>query len=241
MSLKKLATACAGVAIAACISTAPAQAQGNWSGFYFGGSVGAAWGGVDYTKSFPGFPAFTENFGHDVSDVIGGGHIGIQHQMGQWVLGAEMALSGIGMDSKITYALQPPAFERADVNWLLAITGKIGYTWDPKWLVYMKVGYASANVTAHLFRPDNGVVEIGGTEREHGWTIGVGLDYRLTEHVALGLEYNYYGLSGDDRQARLSNGNPINTTNLDADIHAVTARLTILFGRRAPVVAPPLK
>ncbi|MCB1548270.1 MAG: porin family protein [Hyphomicrobiaceae bacterium] len=236
--MRKVLAACAGVALAASVAAAPAQAQRSWSGFYFGGSVGAAWGNVDYTRAFPGFPAFTENFGHDISDVIGGGHVGIQHQMGQFVIGAEASLSGIGMDSKVGYALQPPTFDRADVNWLLAVTGKIGFAFSPQWLFYVKGGYASADVTAHLFRPDNGVVERGGTKREHGWTVGAGLDYRLTQHVVLGVEYNYYTFDGDNRVAALSNGNPITTTNLDTDIHAVTARLTILFGRRAPAVEP---
>lgn len=235
---KAIGVACA--ALLTLYGSASASAQDNsWSGLYIGAHVGGAWSSIDYTRDFPGFVGFAENFSHGLDGVHAGGHIGLQHQFGSVVLGVEASLSGTEANSKIGYALQQPAFDRAEIASLYAVSGKIGFTGSPRWMAYLKGGFASGDVTATLFRPDNGVFEIGTSKREHGWTIGGGLDYRLSSNLILGIAYDYVTLDTGDRSALLNNGNPITTTNMDVESHAVTARLSFLFGR--PAASEPMK
>src|SRR5262252_8228067 len=63
----------------------------NWSGFYVGGYVGGAWGNSVTVTDVGGFNAPAgHQWSYDLdSSVIGGGTIGLNYQVGQWVWGIE--------------------------------------------------------------------------------------------------------------------------------------------------------
>src|ERR1700754_4405067 len=94
MKLRSFVLACAlslgaGSALAAdlpqrMVTKAPPLVQSyNWTGFYIGANVGYAWGRT--TGSLAGAPG---NF--DTDGVFGGGQLGGNYQIGNWVWGVEV-------------------------------------------------------------------------------------------------------------------------------------------------------
>ena len=68
------------------------------------------------------------------------------------------------------------------------------------------------------------------SDRESGWTAGVGVDHLIAPNVTLGLSYDYSSYSPDDRNNVQRNA--FSTTHhqdIDANVHLVTARLSWTF------------
>lgn len=237
----------AGLVVAGAVvsGAATAQAQGayNWSGLYLGGSVGGAWNDVDLTSVTAAGAATDripgDSFSTELDGYIAGGHVGLQHQFGNWLIGAELSLSGgdIEGSTRSTFGAADDVY-RSDLSWIFLGTVRAGYTWD-RWLGYIKGGYASANVRSAISDTVGGNVgEASSTERHDGWTIGGGLEYALTAGAIIGVEYNYIDLDSNNHTRTFNTGGTI-IDRVDPDpIHAVTARLSFKLGRETPVAAP---
>lgn len=178
-------------------------------------------------------------FGHDASSFIAGGHIGLQHQFGKWVAGIEVSWSGTDLTESTNFIPPPPAAPSAlrtesEISSLFLETARLGYVWD-RWLGYVKGGYASAEVEfTTTFRPTGATIN-ASSDREHGWTVGTGLEYAVSPNIILGLEYHFVRLDIGDPGGTNSLGcvgNGCFVANADADIHSVMARLSIKLRRR---------
>lgn len=221
----------------------------TWSGVYVGVHGGGAWSETDWNFN-PADNWFSQvnpqqALRFDADDYIVGGHIGVNHQIGQIVIGAELSYSALGVEERQTHAFFgfPAEFDTNIDNLFLAV-GRLGYAFD-KVLVYGKGGYASAEID--LFADDNFPPDfVANTdERHHGWVIGGGLEYMLHPNVILGVDYSYIDL-GSERHAApvLFQANGADTglefdADVDAQIQAVTARLSIKLDREPTAV--PLK
>ena len=160
----------------------------NWTGFYVGGNVGGAWGSVDITDVNTGASASPNNGGF-----AGGGQIGFDYQMGQWVIGIRNIFDGTSISDGAT--LSSPLFSgtvNSDLRWFDALTGRVGYLVQPNLLIYGQGGAAwtSWNINANV----NGVqvAEISGGNRT-GWTVGGGVEWMFVPQWSAFLEYNYMG------------------------------------------------
>jgi outer membrane immunogenic protein len=131
------------------------------------------------------------------------------------------------------------------INSLFTVTGRLGYSFSPGWLGYVKGGYASAKVdTAGVTNPPvAGLLLNWNTSQWHdGFVVGVGGEYKITQNITLGLEYDYVGLSTSDHVGPVSGG-AITADNqivhrVNGNIQSVMARLNFLFGGgSAPLVA----
>ena len=124
--------------------TAP-QVVYNWTGFYVGGHVGGGWTGGDNGQS--GF--------------VGGGQIGFNYQVGQWVLGVEGDIAATSIKDSASVTVFVPgvgvgfAHGEASLDWISTFAGRFGWTFD-RWLVYGKLGGAWAHVSADAFASMNG-------------------------------------------------------------------------------------
>src|SRR5207253_5189332 len=65
----------------------------DWTGFYVGGHVGYGWAKKDWQDSFGLF-----NLSTDPNGFLGGGQVGFNYQIGQFVLGAEGDFSWTGIN-----------------------------------------------------------------------------------------------------------------------------------------------
>ena len=222
-----------------------AYAPFSWGGLYVGVHAGYAWADVDWDFDYPqglGSVLFSESTNNDGGFV--GGHIGLQHQYGRWVVGGEVALSGGFDDQTIGVPLffgDTRGTITTDIDWLVTATLRLGYSWD-RWLGYVKGGYAGAMI--RLSTDDNVPPDFVSSTRDmhHGWTVGAGLEYAITHNLVFGIGYNFVSLSEDVSASLLNetNGAFIGTVSseVDTEIHSVMARLSLKFGRDEPMARP---
>jgi outer membrane immunogenic protein len=225
------------------IAAAPAS---DWSGFYVGIHGGYSWTDTGWEFRDIGWanlaPGDRVDFEHHGG--VFGAHVGVNHQIGSWVIGGELSYSGLDSDeNKKSQFFLGEDFE-AGIDSLFLATGKIGYAYD-KWLAYVKGGYANARVD--VFYDDNIVPDFiaDGNRRVSGWTVGGGLAVMLSPNILVGVQYDFVDLGDEEFSERIVNS----ATGLDAgvgrlnvdsgnEVHLVTARLSLKFNREAAAPAP---
>jgi outer membrane immunogenic protein len=226
----------------------------SWSGFYLGIHAGGAWSDVDFTNRDAGQKISNAALGTGWSlspnGFVGGVHGGYQQQWGSWVAGVEVSISGGSMRDSAFVSL-PNQFDdtfRVQVDELFMATGRLGYAAGP-WLLYAKGGYAGGRIEASAVDSITNTGQLGtapntwdSKQWHDGWTVGGGVDYKITRNVSLGIEYNFINLDSRRHTANVFNsaGTSIGPASFDVDpdIQTVTARLTIQFDRDRPVPVP---
>jgi outer membrane immunogenic protein len=236
-----LALALGNVAQAADLPVGPVPAVAvppvvNWSGLYIGGHGGFAWSRLIYSVGIPdgSCGVFCEDLSFNPSSFIGGGQIGWQSQVDLWVLGIEATWSGLDLHQTQQSALDSTSSRSIKLNGITAVDARFGFAgWTP-FLLYAKAGFATAHINVHLVEGPGGVVPgvIGNATRWHGgWTLGAGIEYMVWQNLVLGLEFDFYNFAFDTKTPALfSDG--IDTFQIwgsNADVYAVTARLSYLF------------
>ena len=221
-----LKTAAAGVMALAV--AAPAKA--DWGGLYIG--VSAGWAGlseIDWTYVNQTQPQLG-----DSDNFIAGGHIGIQHQWGQIVVGLEASYSGTLADREnSTGACPNPAFScEAALRAVFTVGGRLGFAPSHQWLIYVSGGYASAWIDTATFNVATGNQFDKTSARHEGWYVGGGLDWALHGNWLLGVEYQHLFLDSDTHVAQLAS----EWRRIDADADIVRVRLSYKWGR--PEAAP---
>ena len=161
----------------------------NWTGCYVGVNIGGAWGTLDVTDVNTHASVAPHNSGF-----AGGGQIGCDYQMSQWVVGIRNIIDGTSISNGAT--ISDGVFSgtvNSHLHWFDALTARGGYLVQPNVLLYGQGGAAwtSWNVTAF-----NGagaqVAEISGGNRT-GWTAGGGVEWMFVPHWSLFAEFNYMG------------------------------------------------
>lgn len=206
----------------------------SWTGLYVGGHAGWGSANVDLGLFYP--PAIfgaspAQQFDRD--DFIFGGQIGYRYQFGTWVLGIEASVTdGFGTQTRNGTDLwfgNLVGTQTSSIDPLVAFTGSVGYTFAPRWLAYVKGGWAVAD--SHITTDDNVPPDFGAAYRKrlNGWTAGLGVEWAFNNVISIGVEYNHYDLSGDGTFAvvGLTSGAFVGPASLNTDltIDAVTARL----------------
>jgi outer membrane immunogenic protein len=200
------AAACV-AAIPACAADLPAPAPAyyppvyapalyNWTGLYFGGQVGAGLLADTVTQAAPGAVTLTDSVNASKAGVIGGGQVGVNYQFSSWVIGAEGSWSAtnISGSSKATTTVGGQT-ERATSAplWFAAATGRVGYAAND-WLFYAKGGGAwmDVNYTEDILLGNVTSASQKLSDTRNGFTVGIGVEYGLTENVSARLEYDFY-------------------------------------------------
>jgi outer membrane immunogenic protein len=193
----------------------------DWTGFYVGGHVGYGWAKKDWQDSFGLF-----NLSTDPNGFLGGGQVGFNYQIGQFVLGAEGDFSWTGINGgRTVLGIVPPpgGTFNANVNWTSTLTGRAGLAFD-RWLVYGKGGVAWANdkfsTNVYTFP---GTVDF--TDTRVGWTAGAGVEYAFAPSWSAKLEYNFMDFG--DKAVSFAPGR---STDIDQQIHAVKLGVNYKFG-----------
>jgi outer membrane immunogenic protein len=177
----------------------------TWTGFYLGGQVGYAWGtqranvlapdliGGGGGIVAPGSQVFNS---YSAEGVIGGGHIGYNYQVNQWVLGIQGNIDAssisktfipgtdfypgvFGNPFGLTYTTSVPIQG--------SILGKIGVAWD-RVLLYATGGVAIAGVNGSINSP---FASVSASSTRVGWTVGGGLEYAVSNNWSVYAEYRY--------------------------------------------------
>ena len=167
----------------------------TWTGCYIGGNIGGAFG--DASLSGPGGTVST-----DGSGFAGGGQIGCDYQFsGGWVVGIRNMFDGTSNKRSGTIAGGPLAGDVVNFNnqWFDTLTARLGYAFQPAWLLYLQGGGALAHTSTNITA---GGVQIAQTSHTgSGWTIGGGVEWMFAPHWSAFLEGNYMDFGSRDGTA----------------------------------------
>ena len=193
----------------------------SWSGFYLGGNIGYSFGrsntDLSYFNSVSGASLFATNSRFNLNGAIGGGQVGVNWQSGTWVLGLEADLQASGQKgdgslicpvgtcaAPIVGAAVVPGGAVTDglsqkLTWLGTVRGRVGMTVTPTVLAYVTGGLAYGEVKTDLtVSGTNGIVPVsasfGSSTTKAGWTIGGGLEGRISGNWTAKIEYLYVNL-----------------------------------------------
>jgi len=194
------------------IYKAPSVADAyNWTGFYIGGILGAAWGDTTWSSQPLGcespFFSCPGSASPGLAGMTFGGEIGYNYQFGHWVTGLEGDFAWSNANGSRSCIVVPGFTCSNDhLNQLATATGRLGYSWD-RILVYGKGGVAAAQdsysvsqtqAIPHVMPPGpptnfNEVIATAGDTRV-GWTLGAGLEFGFSRNWSAKLEYDFVDL-----------------------------------------------
>jgi len=199
----------------------------SWTGFYIGGNVG--WIGINDASmsSTPNDAATTaaattciavgsclQNYGTTRgSGVIGGGQIGYNWQVQNYVVGLETDFQGTSARASTAVAntiLAPfVGTESTRENYLGTVRGRLGVLATPSLLAYVTDGYAYASLNRNWTGGYASLLETWGgssTSTVSGWTGGGGLEWAVGHGFTLGAEYLYVRLNGGNNFVTAATG-----------------------------------
>ena len=173
----------------------------TWAGFYVGAYVGADWGSTNLTflddgdATAPRFAGF-----------LGGGEVGYNYQVGRWVFGLEGDLAWTNAHGARPCPIGFFANCEVNMNWLSTATGRVGYAYWDRLLIYVKGGSAIAQDRAEAactansqstILPVVGCPSNSDSKTKVGWTTGLGSEFGLTQNVSVKSEIMYFDLGRD--------------------------------------------
>jgi outer membrane immunogenic protein len=195
----------------------PPEPVFTWTGIYLGGQIGYAW-----TES----NSYIESVGHSVlgdafydsyypqtnaHGVIGGGHLGYNLQINQWVLGLEGDLDGSSLGKTTNFSPYSnyyqdhiPTIVQSDLGVQSSIRGRVGIAFDHV-LLYGTSGVAFGRSDSWIATDYPGCVRtfthnclfgVGPffghdsfSQTRVGWTAGAGIEYAIARNWSVRTEY----------------------------------------------------
>jgi outer membrane immunogenic protein len=158
----------------------------SWNGFYIGANIGGAWSHTTVNDVVTGL-----SFGTDSSGFIGGGQVGFNYQMNNFVFGVEgdidatsISKTGPGLVTGIG-TLQATA----KTDWVATLAGRLGFAFD-RWMVYVKGGGAWVQNSATLTNLTTGAA-VSGSNTSSGWVLGVGAEWAFAGPWSAKIEYDH--------------------------------------------------
>jgi outer membrane immunogenic protein len=179
------------------------EPQSEWTGFYFGASVGYGWNHAAVTDSFsaPGIGSLgpDTHLGENLDGAVWGGQIGYNWQFGSIVVGLEADFNGSRQlfdkpdvcDVAGTVVPGCIVYPKDVIRWFGTARGRAGFTVD-RLLVYVTGGAAWQNLGS------SGRVEITGVNTwdifntsttRFGYSIGAGVERIVLGKWSVGAEY----------------------------------------------------
>jgi opacity protein-like surface antigen len=215
---------------------AEGPAAEEWTGPHVGVSIGAVLSKADISTNIGGitdtsyFSNSTDlnhiqnatNFSESRSTGTLAIQVGQDFSWGQKVLGVIFDFNGMRSDSSKsatgTYSGSANTYttrSSLNLNWLATFRGRIGYSsYFHHWpsLTYLTAGPAFALMKAeNSFSDTNSYLGAGGNQTSSyqlGWTAGIGLELKTTNHMSVDIEYLYVHLPSIENNSEISNSAP---------------------------------
>jgi outer membrane immunogenic protein len=181
----------------------PAPPPITWTGCYLGANLG--WIGGNVTTDVSNglfFSTVNNNNNGWNSGFAGGGQIGCDYQFAGtgWVIGFRDMFDGTSLRRDRTLGFVNNNLEGVQLhsrtNWFNTLTGRVGYSWMPGWLIYGQGGGAWANADANF--TIGGFASNGQDRTRSGWTAGGGVEWMFAPHWSAFLEGNYMDFGHKD-------------------------------------------
>lgn len=201
---------------------APSQ---SWTGLYIGVGIGAGASVTDlnvnayedYYESYDSFSAGVDGLGGE--GILGTVQLGYDYQLSQrMVIGAfaDYDFSGIATEFRIGNEYESFSTD-LELDHMWTIGARFGLLATPDTLVYALIGYTQGEYTADDFDFNVDV---------QGWTVGGGIETRLTENWSLKGEYRYTQF---DEETLLSYEGEYSGFSLTAEPSVHTARAVLSY------------
>ncbi len=233
MKFKSFLTAGAVAALTALASTSATAHDPKFGGVYIGAHLGGGWGKAEATDvGVIGLftPVGNGTFDLKQSGFLGGIQAGVQQQFGQIVIGGELSYSGTGIKKTIASPFFPATDEASfAISGLIAATARLGYV-SGNMMPYIKAGLAAADLK-FAANVKGAPVSYENTSKSVGFTMGVGVDYKVSTNLVVGLEYDYYKFGSTDNSGQNSLGLP-EQYRTSASLNTLTLRMNYLFGQK---------
>ena len=172
----------------------------TWTGCYVGVNVGAARGRFELDTAGGEFHRSNTGF-------AGGGQFGCDYQFAGsgLVLGFRNMFDGTTnhRDATVSFVTPTGAVGTATASlhnrWFDALTGRLGYSWQWPWMIYVQGGAVWSRIEADAtLAVPAGVFAGSWSDTKTGWTVGLGGEYRWTPNWSVFLEGNYYDFGTRD-------------------------------------------
>ena len=157
----------------------------TWTGIYVGAELGYQFGTANAFDQGPFFPGIVPSY--HPSGVIGGGYVGYNWQISQFVIGIEGNVDGSSYNGSVVDGAGFLNRTREPISG--AVRGRIGYAWD-RVLFYGTGGVAFASIQNSTFDTLTGLADSGSTGRV-GWTAGGGVEYAIDNNWSVRADYRY--------------------------------------------------
>jgi outer membrane immunogenic protein len=213
-----------------------AVAQYNWTGHYYGSTIGLGRANIDGTYSLAPFDR------HDTSatKIFYGSHFGTQYQWNNWVIGIEGGYFNNFLDKDYATSSSPSATCLASVanrrcesriSDVWTVGGRFGWAAD-RWLVFATAGYASGKIETQAIVASTGALANATSAWHGGWYAGAGVEYFLftgwLADVIVGIEYQHIDLRSA-RHFDATGALNANTRDVNATLDIVRLRLVSKF------------
>ncbi len=230
--LRKMAGVVASVATVFLLNSQAALADNGpssdteWGGFYVGAHAGYGWGNrdgcvdvLDLNNACDGIiPPIP--FDYDQKGWLAGGQFGYNHQIDQFVFGAEVEASFGDIDGTVG-----PLNSRGEYSWLGTAKLRAGWAFMDNLMAYATGGLAVAEFEYE------GALGCSFDQTRVGWLVGGGAEYKVTERASVRMEYNYRNFGEESARCNVLAIIPT-YTEADADMHVITFGFNYLLGRQ---------
>jgi outer membrane immunogenic protein len=179
----------------------------NWTGFYIGLNAGYSWGRQDNDLVVAATGVTLLSNSDNLNGFIGGGQIGYNWQVNQWVLGLEADFQGSGQKADGSFLIAGGGFNciaacpagvattyTDKLDWFGTVRGRIGYAMGAtgNWLPYVTGGWAYGHGEISGTTTSGAVVtSFSGSQDYNGWTVGCGVEWAFADHWSAKAEYLY--------------------------------------------------
>lgn len=225
----------------------------SWTGFYIGGTAGAAFTTIDLSLSAAGpyldpWAAPFSNLGSTRSNKtagIFGGKIGYNYQLSnQWVIGLEADFSSLNLNQSYVINGNPypqagfgSKFTNAEsADWFGTFRGRVGYTYDrilfygTGGVAYGRHAFSSSLVDFSVNGSGDGLATASGSGTSVGWSAGAGVDYALTNNWIVSVEYLHADLGHVSARGLITTGIPVTAVeNFKSNIEFDSVRVGLAY------------
>ena len=218
----------------------------TWTGFYVGLQAGAAFNRDSGAFSTSSNQTFVGGNDGSESGFIGGGHVGYDYQIGNFIVGAVADLNYIDADASTSFTLPTAGGGTTfgveqNIDYVGTVRAKAGVAMD-RFALYATGGLAYAGLNndsygAATYTSAGTTFNVGRSHDDNdiGYAVGAGVDVMATQNISFGLEYLYTDLGKSDSNVTFTNADGTNVGNFaldsnnDLDFHSVMAKASYRF------------
>ncbi len=168
----------------------------SWTGWYIGGNAGYGWGENTNATVFSDYGwAVPPNPNLKPKGFIGGGQIGYDWQVTNWVLGLVADFQGTDIKDSVTVITPGMTKSLSEkLDFLGTVRGRLGWAAN-NWLFYGSGGLAYGDVHSTLsFSEPGNFAAASKSETRVGWAARGGINYAWTPNWIVGVDYLHYDL-----------------------------------------------